>query len=74
MFQKATLSNSAFQAAMLEKSIMQKVNHPNVMHINDDFEDESNILFVMDFKVDDLRNLVKELEAPLNEYFARQIF
>ena len=51
--------------------MMHKVDHPKVMRVRDTFEDENSLLFVMDFKVDDLRNLVNELEAPLNETFAR---
>lgn len=41
------------------------------MKVTDYYEDKDTINIVMDFKVDDLRNLVNELDQPVNETFAK---
>ena len=45
------------EAAYRERNIMQTLQHPNIMRIKDYFEDENNMYLVMNYRVDDLRNL-----------------
>ena len=52
---------------------MDKLNHSNVMNLENFHEDSDNIYLVMDLMVDDIYNVVKTYGA-LEETFARKIF
>lgn len=53
---------------------MQTLQHPNIMRIKDYFEDDNNMYMVMDYRLDDLRNLFTQLNGPFNEQFVKKIF
>ena len=53
---------------------MQKLDHGNIMKLNDTHEDDDFLYLVMDLMADDLRNIVNINSNPLDETFSRQVF
>ena len=48
--------------------------HPNTMAVKDYFETEQQMISVMDFRVEDLRSLFNQIDGPITEAFARDLF
>ena len=54
---------------------MLMIEHPNIMPLKDYYEDDQNIYLVMDYMVNDLRNMLILLNGKgLTEIFARDVF
>lgn len=77
---KIRLKNSAeglSMDAIREIKLLQELDHPNIMKVEDIFNHESNINIVMDFCTVDLEHIVKcdlALQPPDIKQFMRMIF
>ena len=75
VFFKSNMSYEEWQAIQFERSIMLMIEHPNIMPLKDYYEDDQNIYLVMDYMVNDLRNMLILLNGKgLTEIFARDVF
>ena len=68
------MSQKALRSAWAEKTIMESLDHENVMKLLDSYEDDEHLYLVMDLMVEDLRNIVINNNKPLKEKFIRKIF
>ena len=67
VFDKHQMSYRSLKAAYLEEEMMMELKHKNIMAIKDSFEDERFIFLVMNYRINDLRNLVNDMQAALVE-------
>lgn len=71
------MNHIELESARFESTVMMLHSiraHPNTMFVKDSFESSSYLINVMDFRVEDLRNLFNQLKGPVNENFARDLF
>ena len=73
-FSLKTMSCNQICSAHLEKKLMMRLKHPNIMGLVDFHQDSKSVCLVMDLMTDDLRNVVNVTNYPLEEDFARIIF
>lgn len=76
-FPKQSMNHIELESARFESTVMMLHSiraHPNTMFVKDSFESSSYLINVMDFRVEDLRNLFNQLKGPVNENFARDLF
>ena len=74
IFKKKQMTIQAIRAAKLEKRLMERLDHANVMKLLDYFEDGDFICMVMDLMVDDMRNLMILNPGSFEEKFAKSVF
>ena len=60
-------------AARLERRLLKKMNHPNIISYYDDYEDINYIGIVMELMANDLRQTMQQVGDGLDENFCRNI-
>lgn len=65
---------NSLQAAHFEKSLLDKVDHPNVIKDLAYFESNSFICMVTELMTYDLRQMLKVMKGPLQESQAKTMF
>ena len=71
------MNDAEVEAAEFERTVMTSdsiVQHRHTMHVKDSFETEHHMINVMDFRVEDLRSLFNQIDGPITESFARDLF
>ena len=58
VFRKESLTVDKLRSAKLEKKLMELLDHPNIMRLQDTCESRDFFVLVMDQMVDDLRNIM----------------
>ena len=67
LFVKKNMSERALKAAQLECLLMQELKHRNIMKARNYYEDKHSIQLFMEYRVNDLRDLMNQLNGPLTE-------
>ena len=74
IFKKNDMSFFGLNAANYEHSIMKKFDHPNILSTKAYFEDVHYLVIVFELLSSDLRTVLQELDAPLDEFQVKSIF
>lgn len=61
-------------AARLEKQIISNLDHENIIHLIESFEDDFCIYLVMDMMADDVRNVMDQYDQAFDENYAKILF
>lgn len=67
IFKKNQMNVHGLNAAYFEHSMMKKLQHKNILACRGYFEDSDYLILVLDILSSDLRALLVELNAPMNE-------
>ena len=68
------MTNNDILAARLERRLLLKLNHPNILNLEDNFEDANYFCLVTELMPHDLRETMAKVGDALDEGFCRQIF
>ena len=68
------MDSNDLESARNEAKFLQRLNHPNVIHIIDMFEDDENIIIVLPLFDKSLFDYLRKLGKPVDENEARRIF
>lgn len=68
------MSKGQIQLARREMTMMELMDHKNIIKLNSSFEDDTFLILIMDKMFDDLRNIVMDFSSPMEEDFARNVF
>lgn len=68
------MKNQEIYAAQLERQLLIQLNHPNIIRLEDDFEDENYFCFIMRLMANDLREAMNKVCDALHEKLCRSIF
>ena len=62
------------QAVCAEREMMRCIDHPSIMKYSDYYEDDKRMIFVMDYMVSDMRDLLLGIDMPFDEQASKEIF
>ena len=71
IIQKKNASQNEIVRVLYEIDVLKNLYNPYIVHLYEVFEDRNNIYLVMDFRVDDLRNMLNIIGSALTEDFAK---
>lgn len=54
--------------------MLNQIDHPTVIKYSDYYEDDKHMVFVMDYMVSDLRDLLLGINMPFDEQASKEIF
>ena len=74
IFKKNKMNLFGLNAAYFEHSLANELNHDNILKSKGYFEDNEYIVIIYELLSSDLRSLLVELEAPLDESQIKDIF
>ena len=68
------MDTDAWISAHFEKDIMKRLRHPNILPVEDFFEDHDYMCIVIPKMEMDLRAYIRDVDRPLKEDEIRKIF
>jgi serine/threonine protein kinase len=68
------MTEDNLEAVLSERQFLEQVDHENILNFTDFFEDGKHILFVMDYMATDLRELLYDVNMPIEESASQEIF
>ena len=67
VFKKKYMTPIALESAYLERSIMEKFEHANILKLKDFYEDTDYMILVCELMSSDIRGVLQELVSKLAE-------